>query len=205
MMTTEKAEKSLEDQKADLRAEAIAARDLIGDRGMRSSVAAQNLTGWLAQNCGQAVIAGYWPIRGEVDPRPILAAHAGQGCLPAVIGMGQPLVFRRWTLGQPVQPGPFGTFHPDVDAEEMQPEVVILPLVAFDRSGARLGYGGGFYDRTLQALRGRAVIAAGLAFAAQEMDQLPVGPFDQRLDLIATEEGIILPDSPDNCDATSLG
>lgn len=199
---------SLDEAKAACRLEAFSARDRIPDRAIRSAAAAQNLTTWLGQSRRGAVLAGYWPIRGEVDPRPVLAAHAGPGCLPVVVGMGQPLIFRAWRLGQPVQPGPFGTFHPDAEAAEMQPEVVIVPLAAFDRSGARLGYGGGFYDRSLQALRHGAgagrVLAVGLAFAGQEMAGLPFGSFDQRLDLIVTEEGIILPDSRNDCDVASL-
>lgn len=180
--------------KAALRAAALAARAAVDEPGLRGATACAHLRAWLAAHAPRAALAGYFPIRGEIDPRPLLAAHGGPTGLPVVAGFGQPLAFRAWRLGQPVVPGPFGTFHPPETAESMQPEVVIVPLAGFDRRGARIGYGGGFYDRTLETLRARGpVLAAGLAFAAQELDRVPAEPFDQPLDLVATESGILLP------------
>lgn len=182
------------EDKARLRAQALAARDGLEGRAARASMAAARLTQWLAARARGAMLAGYWPIRGEVDPRPALAAHAGPTCLPVVLGHNQPLGFRAWSMGQIVQPGPFGTFHPAEAADSAQPDVVIVPLAGFDRLGGRLGYGGGFYDRSLHMLRKNGVVTAvGLAFAAQELPALPVEPFDQPLDLVVTEDEIIFP------------
>lgn len=177
-----------------LRAAALAARAAVAEPGLCGARACGHLRAWLARHAPQAPLAGYFPIRGELDPRPVLAAHAGPTALPVVPGFRQPLVFRAWRLGEPVIPGPFGTFQPVEAAESVQPQVVIVPLAGFDRRGARIGYGGGFYDRTLELLRGLGpVTAIGLGFAAQEVGQVPEEPFDQPLDLIVTEAGILLP------------
>ena len=140
------------------------------------------------------VLSGYWPMRGEADPRPALAAHAGPVCLPVVEARGRPLRFRRWAPGDPLVSGAYGAMVPAEDAGELAPDVLIVPLLAFDRAGYRLGYGGGFYDRTLQALRATGPRQAiGLAFAAQEVAAVPRTATDQPLDLIVTEAEIIRP------------
>lgn len=140
-------------------------------------------------------VSGYLPIRTEIDPRPAMAEAAAHGPVgvPVIDGAGLPLRFLRWEPGCALVEGPFGARVP-VDPVEMVPEIVIVPLVAFDRRGGRLGYGGGFYDRTLERLRAaRATLAIGFAFGAQEADVLPLEPTDQPLDLIVTERGIIEP------------
>ena len=137
------------------------------------------------------ILSAYWPMRAEADPRPALAAHPGPICLPVVVARGQPLIFRGWRPGEPLAPAGFGTEAP-ASGPELLPEVLIVPLLAFDRQGTRLGYGGGFYDRTLQALRTSAPrLAIGLAFAAQEVSSLPREVTDQPLDLIVTEAEVI--------------
>ena len=140
-------------------------------------------------------MAGYMPINSEIDPIPAMteaAAHGPVG-VPVIPGKDQPLIFHLWTPDCAMQGGPFGALVP-VQAEEMQPELLIVPLVAFDRSGGRLGYGGGFYDRTLAKLRAqRLTLALGFAYAAQEATDLPLEPTDQRLDLIVTETEVITP------------
>lgn len=149
----------------------------------------------LAAFRGRAV-AGYWPMRTEIDPRPAMAALANQGpvALPVVVGPGRPLLFRRWTPGAALVPGVFGTRVPGEDAEPVRPEALIVPLLAFTDRGERLGYGGGFYDRTLAALRAEGgAFAVGFAFAAQRLDALPLEPTDEPLDLVATEMGIVGP------------
>lgn len=141
------------------------------------------------------VVAGYWPMRDELDPRPTLSELSARGCriaLPAVIGYGQPLVFRAWESDEPLQDGPFGTIQPGEEADVLEPQLLLVPMVAFDRSGRRLGYGGGFYDRTLAALRGRfAVQAIGIAYADQEVESVPAGPEDARLDGVVTERAYL--------------
>ncbi|MPQ92336.1 5-formyltetrahydrofolate cyclo-ligase [Thioclava sp. JE_KL1] len=137
------------------------------------------------------VLAGYWPIRTEPDPRPAMVAHGGPLCLPVVVAEAQPLVFHRWTPETEMIAGAFGA-HIPAEGEEVTPEVLIVPLLAFDAKGYRLGYGGGFYDRTLEGLRARGpVTAIGFAFAAQEVPEVPTEPTDQPLDMIVTEAGIL--------------
>lgn len=144
----------------------------------------------LAPFSGQ-VLAGYMAIRTEVDPLPTMAAWDGPVCVPVILAAGQPLEFHCWRPDAEMMEGPFGAAVP-ASAEPLVPDVVIVPLLAFDRSGGRLGYGGGFYDRTLQRLRARRpVTALGLAFAAQEAEGLPLEPTDQPLDGVVTEQGIL--------------
>lgn len=136
--------------------------------------------------------AGYLPIRTEIDPVPAMieaAAHGPVG-VPVIIGAGQPLRFARWEPDMKLISGEFGVQIP-AHAEFFDPEVVIVPLVAFDAQGGRLGYGGGFYDRTLEGLRAkRATLAIGFAYAAQLASSLPLEPTDQPLDIIVTEQKI---------------
>ncbi len=143
-----------------------------------------------------AVVAGYWPMRHEIDPRPLMERlHAlGHPCaLPVTDGAERPLRFRAWTPDTILVPGAYGTSVPAPEAPEVEPRILLIPLLAFDREGWRLGYGGGYYDRTLSALRhGREQeewpgLAAGLAYAEQETSSVPHGPRDQPLDWIVTE------------------
>jgi 5-formyltetrahydrofolate cyclo-ligase len=137
-----------------------------------------------------AVVAGFWPLAGEIDIRPLLHALAGRGhavLLPVTPKRGLPLAFRRWRPGDALAPGRFGTMLPI--GEAMTPSMLLVPLLAFDRRGHRLGYGAGYYDRTLAGLPGVATL--GCAFAAQELDSVPAGPQDIPLAAIATERGIV--------------
>ncbi|MDO8608627.1 MAG: 5-formyltetrahydrofolate cyclo-ligase [Phaeospirillum sp.] len=142
-----------------------------------------------------SVVAGYWPLGDELDPRPLMLALAEMGCrlaLPVVVGPGLALLFRGWRPGDEMEVGGHGTSHPLAHAASLRPSVVLTPLLAFDRKGFRLGYGGGYYDRTLARLRGDGgVLAIGLGFAAQEVPAVPVEPWDQPLDMIMTECGMI--------------
>jgi 5-formyltetrahydrofolate cyclo-ligase len=154
----------------------------------RSARAAARLLEALRPHAG-AVIAGYMPIRTEVSPLPAMQAMAklSRICVPVIQGAGLPLVFREWTPGCAMADGPFGA-HVPAAGDILEPEVLIVPLLAFDRQGGRLGYGGGFYDRTLESLRARRpVLAIGLAYAAQEAGALPIEDTDQPLDMIVTE------------------
>ena len=140
-------------------------------------------------------LAGYMAMRTEIDPTPTMeeaTAHGPVG-VPVIIGAGQPLKFRAWEPDCKLIKGEFGAMIPEAGAW-MTPQIVIVPLVAFDRRGGRLGYGGGFYDRTLEKLRAaQPTMAIGFAYTAQEDDNLPLEPTDQPLDLIVTEQGIITP------------
>jgi 5-formyltetrahydrofolate cyclo-ligase len=149
-----------------------------------------------------ATVSGYWPIRGEIDVTPLLLALAARGhpvALPVVAAAGRPLVFRAWREGDAMEAGPYGISEPLASAPALIPQILLVPLLAFDRAGYRLGYGGGFYDRSLAALRGMGtVVAVGAAWAAQEVAEVPRGSLDQRLDWVVTErEAIRIPgDSP---------
>lgn len=153
---------------------------------------ASHLSAFLAGHRG-VPLAGYMPIRTEIDPLPAMAEAAAYGPVgvPVIEAEGRPLHFSHWQPDGPMREGPFGAQVPQVD-DFFDPEIVIVPLVAFDRSGGRLGYGGGFYDRTLECLRAlRPTLAVGFAFAVQEATDLPLETTDQPLDLIITETGVI--------------
>ncbi len=139
------------------------------------------------------VVAGFWPLSGEIDIRPLLLALAGRGhpvALPITPPRGSPLSFGRWRPGDRMVPERFGTVRPV--GESLVPDLLLVPLLAFDGQCRRLGYGGGFYDRTLAALPGRT--ALGCAFAAQRVDCVTAEAHDMRLDAVATECGLIFPE-----------
>lgn len=138
-------------------------------------------------------LAGYLAIRTEIDAAPAMAQAAAHGpvCVPLLVGKARPLRFRAWTPGCDTAREPFGVLQP-VAGDWIVPEVLIVPLLAFDRTGTRLGYGGGYYDRTLADLRRRGpVVAIGYGYAAQEAEALPRMPTDEPLDMIVTEAGPI--------------
>ncbi|SFS03034.1 5-formyltetrahydrofolate cyclo-ligase [Yoonia litorea] len=140
-------------------------------------------------------LAGYMPMRTEIDPLPAMqeAAVHGPVGVPVIIGAAQPLKFRIWEPDSALVEGEFGAKIPQT-GDWMTPQILIVPLVAFTRDGGRLGYGGGFYDRTLEGLRSKqATMAIGFAYAAQEDADLPLEATDQPLDLIVTDQGIITP------------
>ncbi|MEM7170672.1 MAG: 5-formyltetrahydrofolate cyclo-ligase [Pseudomonadota bacterium] len=140
------------------------------------------------------IVSVFWPLPGELDTRPLLVHLDSLGhrvVLPVLLGAGQPLIFRQWQPGDKLCEAGFGTLEPAPDKAELDPDILLVPLLAFDRAGYRLGYGGGFYDRTLARLRGasgpKGPIAAGLAFAGQEVDKVPREPTDQPLNRMITE------------------
>ena len=144
-----------------------------------------------------AIIGGFWAMGSEIPTRPLLEALHARGhqiALPVTPPRGNPLFFRPWSPGTAMAPGPMGTQHP-AGGEPVTPTWLIVPLLAFDRTGARLGYGGGYYDRTLALLRASnpRLTAIGVAYAAQEIAQVPTGPHDAPLTAIATERELIRP------------
>lgn len=145
------------------------------------------------------IVAAYWPMGDELDPRPLMRSLEGNGCrlaLPVVTARGQALDFRLFSWDEGLEPGPHGTVHPPAAALGVIPAVLLVPLLAFDRRCFRLGYGGGYYDRTLESLRKKGhVKTIGLGFAAQEVPAVPCDGHDQRLDAIATELELITPES----------
>jgi len=137
------------------------------------------------------VVSVFWPLAGEIDTLPLMTALSERGCqvaLPAMQGAGLPLIFRCWQPGDSLVPAGFGTQEPAAEKALADPSLLAVPLLAFDRAGYRLGYGGGFYDRTLARLRAAAPRrSVGIALAAQEVPAVPRGPHDERLDYIVTE------------------
>lgn len=143
------------------------------------------------------IISGTAPIKHELDPRPLMQALEQKGhtlCLPITVAYGQPLIFRAYRTGDFLKPGVWGIGMPSEDKPVVSPQLLLCPLLAFDRAGRRLGYGGGFYDATLKALRQQGkIMAVGLGFSVQEVEQVPSDADDQKLDLVITEKEIILP------------
>lgn len=176
--------------KAEARARAFARRDAAWERGHPDP--SRLLRAVLADHRGRA-LSGYLPMQSEIDPLPAMAAHRGPVGVPVTPKRGLPLSFREWSPDCVLVDGGFGTRIP-AEGNWVVPEVLIVPLVAFDRRGGRLGYGGGFYDRTLAMLRAAGpTLAVGYAWGAQEDDELPLEPTDQPLDLIVTEAEVIRP------------
>jgi 5-formyltetrahydrofolate cyclo-ligase len=174
--------------KAEARARAFAARKAAHRNGQGQ--AAEILADFLAAH-RQRPMAGYMAMRTEIDPLAAMAAHQGPLGVPVILGAGQALRFREWAPGCALVEGAFKAMIP-AEGAWVEPEVLIVPLVAFDARGYRLGYGGGFYDRTLEGLRARRpTLAVGFAFAAQEMAEVPTEPTDQPLDAIVTENGVL--------------
>jgi 5-formyltetrahydrofolate cyclo-ligase len=179
----------------DLDAAKQAARQAASERrhGLDAEAAGQALTAHVLRDCpppAGAVVSGFWPLGEEIDIRPLLHALHDRGhriALPVTPRRGEALTFRGWQPGDAMTPERFGTMRPIGGV--LQPDMLLIPLLAFDVAGGRLGYGGGFYDRTLPSLPGR--FRLGCAFAAQQVDAVPVGPYDMRLDAVATENGII--------------
>jgi 5-formyltetrahydrofolate cyclo-ligase len=177
----------IDTEKAAARKACFAARKAVFGTG-RDAAAQVHLSAALA-NHAEKPLAGYLPIRSEIDPVPVMAGHRGPVGVPVIPGAAQPLEFHRWTPDCALVAGPFGAAVP-AERQAITPVVLIVPLLGFDARGFRLGYGGGFYDRTLQRLRASGpVLALGFAYAAQELPRVPIDAFDQRLDGIVTDEG----------------
>lgn len=180
-------------RKTALREAAFAAREVAFGTGLDAAAQAA-----LLEEIGPAknrVIAGYMPMRTEIDPLPVMAALAEHNrlCVPVIEGSALPLRFREWLPGGAMVDGPFGALVPEI-GDWLVPEILIVPLVGFDTECNRIGYGGGFYDRTLEGLRSaRPTRAIGFAYDAQELTGLVVEPTDQLLDAVVTESRVIRP------------
>lgn len=180
-----------------LRDEAKARRASIpvAERTAAAAALAERGLGDLPGFTSAATVSGFLAIGEEINPGPLMSRLHREGatiCLPVMVGKGRPLVFRAWAPGAPLKTVVWGIREPEETAPIVEPDVLLMPLLAFDRSGMRLGYGGGFYDRTLSDLRARkAVVTVGLAYASQEVDAVPHLDYDERLDWVLTPEGLI--------------
>jgi 5-formyltetrahydrofolate cyclo-ligase len=182
---------SISAEKAMLRAAALAKRYALSGGQRMAAAQAIALRGLSIEIMPGAVVAGYSPIRSEIDPAPLMQELAARGmrlALPVIAARDARLGFRRWAANDKLLRGPLGILEPSPDAAEIVPDIVLVPLAAFDRSGHRIGYGAGHYDRTLARLRdSQKIIAIGLAFAVQEIETIPVLPHDVALDYVLTE------------------
>ena len=142
-----------------------------------------------------AVVSGFMPMKSEINPLPLLKRLAAGGAtlvLPVVAGRGKPLIMRTWEFGAPLDQGVWGIRQPKAESPEVDPDILIVPLAAFDRRGHRIGYGAGYFDMTINRLRRlKSITAIGIAFAVQEIPRVPATERDEPLDLVLTEREII--------------
>jgi 5-formyltetrahydrofolate cyclo-ligase len=186
---------SVETAKAELRAAVQALRDALSAderKAVAETIAARKFPLSVTTNI---IVSGFMPLKSEINPLPLLQKLAEAGArlaLPAIAGRGKPLIMRAWEFGAPLDRGQWGIREPKPDAPEVEPDILLVPLLAFDRAGHRLGYGAGYYDMTIHRLRAlKPVTAVGIAFAAQEVPKIPTTPRDERLDLVLTEREVI--------------
>jgi 5-formyltetrahydrofolate cyclo-ligase len=186
---------TIEDAKAQLRAALQARRDALpADQRQAAAqiIAARVFPIPVALG---TIVSGFMPLKSEINPLPLMQKLAGAGAslaLPVIAGRGNPLVMRAWSWGEPLNAGVWGIREPKPEAPEVDPDILLVPLLAFDRSGQRIGYGAGYYDMTIARLRARKMITAiGIAFAAQEIAAVPTTDFDAPLDLVLTERETI--------------
>jgi 5-formyltetrahydrofolate cyclo-ligase len=186
---------SIEQRKAELRKQALERRDALpaSERQVAAeTIAVRPLP--VPVKPGM-IVSGFSPLKTEINPLPLLRKLAAAGAklaLPVVAGRGKPLIMRAYAFGQPLNEGVWGIREPKDDAPEVDPDILIVPLAAFDRRGHRIGYGAGYYDMTIKRLRSlKPVTAIGIAYAAQEIPAVPDTPRDARLDLVLTERDVI--------------
>jgi 5-formyltetrahydrofolate cyclo-ligase len=190
---------SLNDQKQALRRDASGRRAAVHAARADSAGAAlaERFCPALQDRLAGAVVSLFLPMRDEIDVGALFAAladHGARTALPVMDGADAPLVFRAWSPGDPLVDAAFGVREPAADAPAVSPNIVGVPLLAFDRAGNRLGYGGGYYDRTLKVLRAaHDIIAVGICYDEQEMPDIPTHQRDERLDMIITDRRTIRP------------
>jgi 5-formyltetrahydrofolate cyclo-ligase len=181
--------------KADLRKSATARRDALPAALRGQAAQAIAARGLPVEVKPGAIVSGFSPLKSEINPVPLMRRFTDAGAalaLPVVKGRGHPLTMRAWSFGAPLNTGQWGIREPPPEAPEVFPDMLIVPLLAFDRRGFRIGYGAGYYDMTLARLRGmKPVVAMGIAFATQEVADVPISPRDARLDLVLTEQEVI--------------
>jgi len=194
-MTNNDMSDSISELKSVIRKDAILRRDALpaAERAKAAEIIATRPFP-VAMNAGM-IVSGFMPLKTEINPLPLMRSLAAQGArlaLPAIDGRGKPLIMRAFAFGDELASGQWGIREPKADAPEVAPDILLVPLLAFDRTGHRIGYGAGYYDMTIARLRAmKPVVAVGIAFAAQEIGEVPVTPRDARLDLVLTEREII--------------
>ena len=185
----------LEDFKADLRRSSLARRDAMPPAARATAAETVAERPFPVEVKPGTVVSAYSPLHSEINPVPLMRKLTDAGAqlaLPVVLGRGKPLIMRAWAFGQPLNSGVWGIREPSPDAPEVWPDILIVPLAAFDRKGHRIGYGAGYYDMTINRLRMlKPIIAVGLAYASQQVAVVPITPRDARLDLVLTEREVI--------------
>jgi len=181
--------------KADLRKTVLARRDGLPAAERQAASEAIATRPFPLPISPGVIVSGFSPLKTEINPLPLLRRLAGAGAklaLPVVAGRGKPLIMRSYAFGQPLNEGVWGIREPKDDAPEVDPDILVVPLAAFDRRGNRIGYGAGYYDMTISRLRSlKPVVAVGIAYAAQEVPKVPTTTRDERLDLVLTEREVI--------------
>ena len=183
------------EQKKTIRRDAIARRDALPAAERAAAAATIAARPFPLAIAPGAIVSGFSPLKSEINPVPLMRRLSDAGArlaLPVVAGKGKPLIMRAWAFGEPLDSGVWGIREPKPEAPEVAPDILLVPLLAFDRSGNRIGYGAGYYDMTIAKLRAlKPVVAVGIAFAVQEIPSVPVTPRDARLDLVLTEREVI--------------
>jgi 5-formyltetrahydrofolate cyclo-ligase len=183
------------EQKAELRREGLARRDALPAEIRKAAAEVIAARAFPLAIAPGMVVSGFMPLKSEINPLPLMRKLADAGArlaLPTVAGRGKPLIMRSWQWREPLVPGVWGIREPPPAAPKLQPDILLVPLLAFDRDGHRIGYGAGYYDLTIAQLRAKKPIAAvGIAFAAQEVESVPRTAFDAQLDLVLTENETI--------------
>jgi 5-formyltetrahydrofolate cyclo-ligase len=181
--------------KAQLREQAFARRDALPADVRAAAAEAIAARPFPATIKAGMIVSGFSPMKTEINPLPLMRKAAQLGArlaLPAVAGRGKPLIMRAYTFGDELARGQWGIREPKADAPDVAPDILIVPLAAFDRAGHRIGYGAGYYDMTINAMRARKkIVAIGIAFAAQEILSVPATERDARLDFVLTEREVI--------------
>jgi 5-formyltetrahydrofolate cyclo-ligase len=186
---------TIEATKAELRVAAQARRDALPADQRQAAAEAIAARPFPVPVTEGAVVSGFMPLKSEISPLPLMQKLSEAGAsfvLPAIAGRGKPLIMRAWEFGGPLDRGQWGIREPKPEAPEVAPDILLVPMLAFDRNGYRIGYGAGYYDMTITKLRAmKPVVAVGIAFAAQEVPAVPITPRDARLDLVLTERDVI--------------
>jgi len=184
-----------EKTKAALRAAALALRDALPAAARAAAAEAIAGRAFPVNIAAGTIVSGFSPMKTEINTIPLMRKLSDAGAqlaLPVLRGRGKPLIMRAWNFGAPLASGQWGIREPTPDAPEVEPDILIVPLAAFDRAGHRIGYGAGYYDMTINGLRAKKnIVAIGIAFAAQEIPQVPTTARDARLDLVLTERETI--------------
>jgi len=185
----------MDSSKASLREQAFARRDALPADERAAAAEAIAARPFPVTITTGIIVSGFSPMKTEINPLPLMRKAAQLGArlaLPAIAGRGKPLIMRAYAFGDELARGQWGIREPKADAPEVAPDILIVPLAAFDRAGHRIGYGAGYYDLTVNALRAKKkVIAMGIAFAAQEITSVPATERDARLDFVLTEREVI--------------